>query len=91
MISVYLIFRSPLQSNEKFARLFCRILLLLIIRSLDDYKVGLTKKILLDISVMNSGEDAYDTRCFIQLPAGVEYVSSNSSSIVRKNETIMIE
>lgn len=32
---------------------------------------------------MNSGENAYDTRCFIQLPSGVEYVSSNSSSIVR--------
>ncbi|CAF1902329.1 unnamed protein product [Rotaria magnacalcarata] len=47
----------------------------------DDYKVGLTKKILLDINVINTGENAYDTRCFVQLPAGVEYVSSNSSSI----------
>lgn len=52
------------------------------IRSPDNYEIGLTKKILLDISVMNSGEDSYDTRCYIQLPAGVEYVSSNSSSIV---------
>lgn len=49
----------------------------------DEYKVGLTKKILLDISVLNTGENAYDTKCFIQLPSGVEYVSSNSSSIVR--------
>ncbi|CAF2584154.1 unnamed protein product [Rotaria sp. Silwood2] len=48
----------------------------------DDYKVGLTKKILLDINVINTGENAYDTRCFIQLPTGVEYVSSNSSSIM---------
>ncbi len=48
----------------------------------DDYKVGLTKKILLNINVINTGENAYDTKCFIQLPSGVEYVSSNSSSIV---------
>ncbi|CAF0948012.1 unnamed protein product [Adineta steineri] len=48
----------------------------------DIYKVGLTKKILLGISVMNTGENAYDTKCFIQLPVGVEYVSANSSSII---------
>ncbi len=53
-------------------------------RSSDHYKVGLTKKILLDINVVNTGENAYDTQCFIQLPSGVEYGSSNSSSIVRK-------
>jgi len=52
----------------------------------DDYKVGLTKKILLDINVINTGENAYDTQCFIQLPSGVEYVSSNSSSIVREKK-----
>ncbi|CAF1171757.1 unnamed protein product [Adineta ricciae] len=45
------------------------------------YKVGLTKKILLNINVTNTGENAYDTKCFIQLPTGVEYVSANSSSI----------
>jgi hypothetical protein len=52
----------------------------------DDYKVGLTPKILLNINVTNKGENAYDTQCFIQLPAGVEYVSANSSSIVRDAE-----
>jgi hypothetical protein len=50
----------------------------------NDYKVGLTKKILLDINVTNTGENAYDTQCLIQLPIGVEYVSSNSSPIVSK-------
>ncbi len=50
----------------------------------NDYKVGLTKKILLDINVTNTGENAYDTQCLIQLPTGVEYVSSNSSPTVRK-------
>lgn len=54
----------------------------------DEYKVGLIKKILLDISVLNTGENAYDTKCFIQLPSGVEYVSSNSSSIVRWIELV---
>jgi hypothetical protein len=48
----------------------------------DVYKVGLTKKILLDINVTNTGENAYDTQCLIHLPAGVEYVSSNSSRTV---------
>ncbi|CAF0811798.1 unnamed protein product [Rotaria sp. Silwood1] len=46
----------------------------------DDYKIGLTKQILLNINVTNTGENAYDTQCLIQLPVGVEYVSSNSSS-----------
>ncbi len=50
----------------------------------NDYKVGLTKKILLDINVTNTGENAYDTQCLIQLPIGVEYVSSNSSPTVSK-------
>jgi hypothetical protein len=49
----------------------------------DIYKVGLTKKMLLDITVTNTGENAYDTQCLIQLPAGVEYVSSNTSSKVK--------
>jgi len=39
----------------------------------------------LNINVANTGENAYDTKCFIQLPPGVEYVSSNSSSIVRSS------
>ncbi len=56
----------------------------------DDYKVGLTKKILLNINVTNTGENAYDTQCLIQLPIGVEYVSSNSSSTVRKYTYIFI-
>lgn len=51
----------------------------------DDYKVGLTKKILLDINVSNTGENAYDAQCLIQLPAGVEYVSSNSSPTVSED------
>jgi hypothetical protein len=51
----------------------------------DDYKVGLTKKILLDINVRNTGENAYDAQCLIQLPAGVEYVSSNSSPTVSED------
>lgn len=50
----------------------------------DTYKVGLTKKILLDIHVSNTGENAYDTQCLIHLPSGVEYVSLNSSSTVGK-------
>jgi hypothetical protein len=57
----------------------------LISRWPEDYKVGLTKKILLNLNVINTGENAYDTKCFIQLPSGVEYVSSNSSPIVRIN------
>lgn len=48
----------------------------------DDYRVGLTKQILININVVNTGENAYDTKCLIQLPVGVEYVSSNSSSKV---------
>jgi hypothetical protein len=51
----------------------------------DDYKIGLTKKILLNIYVTNTGENSYDTQCLIHLPAGVEYVSSNSSSTVKKD------
>jgi hypothetical protein len=46
------------------------------------YHVGLTKSILLNIDVVNLGENAYDTQCSIQLPVGVEYVRSNSSSTV---------
>jgi hypothetical protein len=52
----------------------------------DNYKIGLTKKILLNINVTNTGENAYDTQCLIQLPIGVEYVSSNSSPPVRKKK-----
>ncbi|CAF1962458.1 unnamed protein product [Rotaria magnacalcarata] len=48
----------------------------------DEYKVGLTKKIVLTIDVINTGENAYDTQCSIQLPVGVEYVRSNSSSTI---------
>ncbi|CAF0808563.1 unnamed protein product [Adineta steineri] len=48
----------------------------------DIYKIGLTKKILLNINVTNTGENAYDTKCLIQLPVGVEYVNSNTSSKV---------
>ncbi|CAF1211795.1 unnamed protein product [Adineta ricciae] len=48
----------------------------------DVYKVGLTKKILLNMNVTNTGENAYDTQCLIQLPVGVEYVRSNTSSTV---------
>lgn len=60
----------------------------LIFRWPEDYKVGLTPKILLNINVTNKGENAYDTQCFIQLPAGVEYVSANSSSIVRDDNEL---
>jgi len=88
MIHVYQILVYQQQSIEIFRNnwkdFFC-----FVHRWPDDYKVGLTKKILLDINVTNTGENAYDTKCFVQLPAGVEYVSANSSSIVRKNYTKM--
>ena len=47
--------------------------------------MGLTKQILLDVNVTNAGENAYDTRCFLHLPAGVGYVSANTSSMVSKH------
>ena len=59
------------------------VLSLFIFRWPDVYKIGLTERILLNIDVVNTGENAYDTKCLIQLPIGVEYVSSNSSSTVR--------
>lgn len=84
MIYVYQIFISLYQGINKNSLKLSFFFKLILFRSPDDYKVGLTKKLLLDINVINTGENAYDTKCFIQLPSGVEYVSSNSSSIVRK-------
>jgi len=84
MIFVCLIFKYQPQSIEKYIQLFSKLFSFVIRRWPDEYKVGLTKNLLLDINVINTGENAYDTRCFVQLPSGVEYVSSNSSSIVRE-------
>jgi hypothetical protein len=84
MIYVYQISIYPHQSILKIYDIYV-ILEFYFLRWPDDYKVGLTKKILLDLNITNTGENAYDTQCFIQLPAGVEYVSSNSSATVRED------
>jgi hypothetical protein len=88
MIYVYQIFTSQQQSILKYSLKWLKKNTFFFYRWPDDYKVGLTKQILLNINVINTGENSYDTQCSIQLPVGVEYVSSNSSSTVRKQNPI---
>ena len=57
--------------------------LLLIIRNGDEYIVGSRKRIELAISVLNRGEDAFESMLYLFMPADVNYININKTKNVR--------
>ncbi len=60
------------------------------IRNAEEYIVGSRKKIELVITVLNKGEDAFESMLYLFMPTDVNYVNINKSKNVRifaKNST----
>ncbi len=53
------------------------------IRNAEEYIVGSRKKIELVITVLNKGEDAFESMLYLFMPTDVNYVNINKSKNVR--------
>ena len=50
---------------------------------MDQYLIGSRKRLELDVTVKNAGEDAFEAMFYLYMPMGINYVNINKSKGVR--------
>lgn len=50
---------------------------------MDQYLIGSRKRLELDVTVKNGGEDAFEAMFYLYMPLGINYVNINKSRLVR--------
>ena len=58
---------------------------------MDQYLIGSRKRLELDVTVKNAGEDAFEAEFYISMPTGINYVNVNKSRQVGDRERVPLE
>lgn len=57
---------------------------------MDQYLIGSRKRLELDLSVENKGEDAFEAMLYLQMPLDINYVKINKSKMVIEDECVSL-